>query len=150
MELKVPPVVVFLLSVGLIFGIHYGWPQFSYSWAYADFISSLLFILGALSGAGGVLTFRRHGTTVDPTRPDKASRLVTSGVYRYTRNPMYLGMAWLLVGAVLRLGNPFGFLALIFFLGYMTQFQIKPEERALEQCFGKVYLDYRSRVRRWI
>jgi protein-S-isoprenylcysteine O-methyltransferase Ste14 len=104
---------------------------------------------GAIAFAGS-RAFKRVRTTINPLRPEKASALVTGGVYRLTRNPMYLGLTFVLVG--------FGFwlrwwpavLGPIAFVGYITRFQILPEERALGARFGAPYAAYRERVRRWL
>lgn len=88
-------------------------------------------------------------TTVDPTNPQKTTKLVTNGVYAITRNPMYLAMLLLLLGFGLHLGNAFNVLLAAGFVGYMNHFQIIPEERALQTIFGKEYQHYCAKVRRW-
>ena len=98
----------------------------------------------------GVLAFRRKATTVDPLHPGKASSMVTGGIFRLTRNPMYLGMALILLGFALLANNPLMLFGPLLFAAWITRFQIAPEERALEQLFGAQFLEYRSRVRRWV
>ena len=142
--------VVFLICLVCVFGVHYLLSDFSYDFLYRKTISRIFLIAGALSGVLGVLVFRLNSTTVDPTKPDKASRLVTTGIYQYTRNPMYLGLALVLLGGIVRIGNPIGFVFLVLFVSYMTRFQIRPEEKALEEIFGEVFVDYKRSVRRWI
>ena len=101
-----------------------------------------------IAGAG-VRTIRRADTTLNPLKPETSSALVTSGIYRYTRNPMYLGMAtWLLAWSAW-LGTPIGLLGAPLFMLYMNQFQIGPEERALRTLFGAEFEAYAARVRRW-
>ena len=78
------------------------------------------------------------------------TQLVTSGVYRYTRNPMYLGMACLLLAWAVYLQNPLALLGVPLFMAYITQFQIKPEERMLVKLFGDAFIRYRQQVRRWL
>lgn len=98
----------------------------------------------------GVVSFRRAKTTVNPLKPETASSLVLSGVYRVTRNPMYLGALILLIGWAAYLAN---FLALVLssaFVAYLNRFQIVPEERALAARFGAEYSAYCASVRRWI
>ena len=150
MKLKIPPVVVFIFSLGMLFGISYLTKDWNFTFQYRVTLSRIFLFAGALSGILGVLAFRAKRTTVDPTKPEKASSIVTGGIYRYTRNPMYLGMALALVGGVLRTGNPFCILSVIFLVWYLTIFQIKPEEEALSKLFGTPYKDYQKRVRRWI
>ncbi|HBK45350.1 MAG TPA: isoprenylcysteine carboxylmethyltransferase family protein [Xanthomonadaceae bacterium] len=94
--------------------------------------------------------FRRAGTTVDPMRPRNSTRLVQSGLHRWSRNPMYLGHAVILLGAAILLANALAFAAVPVYVLYVTRFQILPEERALQVRFGQDYRDYRRRVRRWL
>ena len=150
MELKIPPVVVFLVCLASMFGIYYLMPDLSFDFAFRKTLSRIFLVIGALLGIIGIVAFRQYQTTVDPTNPDKASHLVTTGVYRYTRNPMYLGMLFVLIGGAIRIANPLCLLSLILYVGYMTQFQIKPEERALQKEFGERYNEYLRNVRRWL
>ena len=98
----------------------------------------------------GIAEFRRARTTVSPVDPSAASALVDTGIYRWTRNPMYLGMAMLLLGWTIILGNPAGLLAVPLFQIYLNTFQIRTEEFALRGLFGDAYIAYCARVRRWI
>ena len=150
MELKIPPVIVFFICLALIFGCYYLLPDYTYTFPYRKTLSRIFLVIGALSGVLGILAFRLKSTTVDPTNPDKASSLVTGGIYQFTRNPMYFGMAMVLIGGAMRIGNPAGFISVILFICYMTKFQIKPEEKALLKNFGEAYQQYMDRVRRWI
>ncbi|MEK7661535.1 MAG: isoprenylcysteine carboxylmethyltransferase family protein, partial [Pseudomonadota bacterium] len=94
--------------------------------------------------------FRKFKTTVNPINPDKASLIVASGIFSKTRNPMYLGMILLLSGWAILNTSLLGFLLVFGFWAFITRFQIIPEERALSAKFGQGYLDYLSKVRRWI
>jgi len=97
-----------------------------------------------------VRAVRKADTTLNPIKPDTATALVTSGIYRHTRNPMYLGMAvWLLAWSAW-LGTPAGLVGAPLFVLYMNRFQVGPEERALHSLFGAEFDAYRSRVRRWL
>jgi protein-S-isoprenylcysteine O-methyltransferase Ste14 len=98
----------------------------------------------------GVLAFRRSSTTVDPRFPEQASRIVSSGIYRYTRNPMYLGMLVVLIAWMALLSNVGTVVMPVLFVLYITRWQIVPEERALAQKFGAEYEVYRRAVRRWL
>ena len=108
-----------------------------------------LFVLGALVVVSGVFAFRRAGTTVDPTRPQAASSLVNTGIYRFSRNPMYLGMLLGLLGWAAWLTSLLAAFLVVGFVGYMNRFQIAPEERTLAAKFGAEFSAYKSRVRRW-
>ena len=107
-----------------------------------------------LIGAGFVVTaivqFARLKTTVSPLSPDKTSSLATGCVYRITRNPMYLGLAIMLLGWGIHLGNPVNLLCIAAFMFILTKWQIKPEEAALRHLFGEEFEAYCRRVRRWI
>ncbi|MFL6647317.1 MAG: methyltransferase family protein, partial [Sulfurifustaceae bacterium] len=92
----------------------------------------------------------RVDTTKDPRHPERATALVTGGIYRITRNPMYLGLALVLVGWGIFLSNVLSLLGVVVFLGYLNRFQIVPEERALEARFGEAYRQYKQTVRRWL
>ena len=109
--------------------------------------------LAALGGAvalAGTLEFRRAHTTVNPLAPRRASTLVTRGIYRVTRNPMYLGMALVLLGWACWLAHPLAFACIPLALAYLQRFQIRPEERVLRAHFGAAYEAYSRRVRRWL
>jgi protein-S-isoprenylcysteine O-methyltransferase Ste14 len=105
---------------------------------------------GVAFGVAGSLAFRRAGTTVNPLKPERASQLVISGVYRITRNPMYLGLLLGLVALAAYFAAPLALAGPVIFAAYIHRFQIKPEERALEAKFGNAYADYKQRVRRWL
>ncbi|MGO2387344.1 MAG: methyltransferase family protein, partial [Psychrobacter sp.] len=98
----------------------------------------------------GVAQFKKAQTTVNPHTPEKSTNLVTSGIYRYTRNPMYLGLVLVLLGWAFYLSHLLPFMLVPVFMIYMTRFQIQPEEKMMAQKFGREYQVYLSRVRRWI
>jgi protein-S-isoprenylcysteine O-methyltransferase Ste14 len=107
-------------------------------------------LIGVAIIGWAMLSFLEVNTTVNPMKPSSASVLVTSGVYSHSRNPMYLGLLFILIGWALYLANVLTFLVLPAFVLYMNQFQIKPEERALTARFGREYLEYMAQVHRWI
>jgi protein-S-isoprenylcysteine O-methyltransferase Ste14 len=98
----------------------------------------------------GAASFRRARTTVNPLKPESASSLVASGVYRVSRNPMYVGLCLVLLGWAVMLSNVLAYAIVPVFVLYMNRFQIGPEEAALERVFGADYVAYRARVRRWL
>lgn len=107
-------------------------------------------LAGGLFAFAGVAAFRRARTTVNPVTPQATSAIVTTGVYRHSRNPMYVGFLLVLTGWGIYLGNLCAALLLPLFIAYMNRFQIAPEERALSAKFGSGYADYMRRVRRWL
>ena len=106
--------------------------------------------LSALSVIAAMLAFMRSRTTINPLHPERASVLVTDGIYRYSRNPMYLSLLLLLLGHAFEIWNWPAFAGPLLYAAYMTRFQIWPEERILAQLFGEDYLRYKKRVRRWL
>ena len=150
LELKIPPVVVTALTAFAMWAIG----ELS-AFASSDFTGRIpLAVALAASGVAvtgaGLKAFRRARTTVNPMQPGEASTLVASGVYRVTRNPMYLGFLLLLLAWAVFLANPATLIAIVVFVLYMNRFQITPEERALAGLFGKEFEEYRRRVRRWL
>ena len=108
-----------------------------------------LALVGAVLGGGALLHFRRERTSVHPIRLQQSRVLVTQGVYRISRNPMYLGLLCWLLALACYLGGPWVWLGPLLLLGWLTRFQIAPEERALRARFGISYVQYCRRVRRW-
>jgi protein-S-isoprenylcysteine O-methyltransferase Ste14 len=113
-------------------------------------VAGLLGLLGAGIALVGVVQFRRHKTTMNPFTPEQSSTLVTSGVYRWSRNPMYLGFLLLLLGWGAWLANGAALFLIPGFVVYMNRFQIGPEEVALRRHFGAPFDQYCATVRRWI
>lgn len=154
LELLVPPPLVMLVSGLLMWLISALLPVFSLAWLYSPalgaIIGSIFGLLGVAISLTGILTFKRLRTTVDPRRPAASSRLATSGVYRYSRNPMYLGVLLILIGWAFVLGNWLSALVPIVFIAYITRYQILPEEQWLQKKFGSDFLEYKRTVRRWI
>ena len=105
---------------------------------------------GGLVALAGALEFNRARTTVNPLAPHKARALVTTGIYRFTRNPMYLGMLGVLAGWAVWLGNIAAWLGLPLSMALLTVLQIRPEERILAERFGAEFERYAARVRRWL
>lgn len=109
-----------------------------------------LLAIGIAIIAGGVAEFRRVKTTVNPTRPEAATAMVTRGVYMRTRNPMYVGFALMLLAWGIYLSNAASLAVIVGFVSYITRFQIAPEERVLEAKFGQSIRTYGAKTRRWL
>jgi protein-S-isoprenylcysteine O-methyltransferase Ste14 len=150
LELKIPPVALVLLIAGLMVLSAWGLPKLTLPFPGRAYISGGLAVAGVLVSLLGVVSFRRAKTTVNPMTPESATTLVIVGVYRWTRNPMYLGFLLLLCGLAFFVSNVLAAALLPGFVLYMTRFQIRPEERALETRFGSDFVAYKGRVRRWI
>jgi protein-S-isoprenylcysteine O-methyltransferase Ste14 len=150
LELKVPPPAVALLMAGLGWLASWAAPTLGFVLPHRNVVVITSFVAGVSVALLGVASFRRARTTVNPVKPEKASALVMSGIYRYTRNPMYLGLLLALLGWAFFLSNALAFLFLPAFILYMNRFQIAPEERVLASMFGQDFTAYRSKVRRWL
>ncbi len=150
MHLKVPPPVVLAVSALLILAGSALLPVLNIAFAGQRTITLLLALAGLVPGAMAVLAFFRMKTTVHPLEPEKATVLVTGGIYRASRNPMYLGLLCLLLAVAVYTGSLTALVIVPAFVWYLTEFQIKPEERALTGIFGDAYRAYRAKVRRWI
>jgi len=150
LELKIPPLAVWLVFAGAMLGVAYAAPELSFTLPGSSPITLALVVLGVAVAFAGVIAFRGKRTTVNPLTPSSSSVIVSGGVYRFSRNPMYLGFLVALAGWAVYLSNAGSMLLLPAFVAYMTQYQIKPEERALLAKFGAEFAQYMSRVRRWL
>ena len=150
LELKIPPVGVFLLAGVAMWALARLLPAAELRLPAQPFVAAAFFIAAGIVGLAGIAAFRRQQTSVDPTRPDKATSLVVAGIYQWSRNPMYLGLLLLLTAWAVFLESALALLVLPAFIVYMNRFQIAPEERALLDKFGQSYTQYVEKVRRWL
>lgn len=149
MKIKLPPVLVMIIFGGLMYVLAKFLPVGDFNFFGRRELALFLMVLGFLVIFISVAQFSRAKTTTDPINPEKASRLITTGIYKYTRNPMYLGMLLFLLAFGLKLGNAFNTLLAAGFVSYMNRFQIKGEEEALMAMFAKEYNIYCKLTRRW-
>ena len=120
------------------------------SFPYASIITMLLITIGCIPFSGAVYLFIKARTTVNPTQPDTSSSLVTHGIYRFTRNPMYLGfLLWLMAWGIY-LEDLMAISGPLFFYWYINRYQIPFEETALKDHFGTRYEMYCKKTRRWL
>jgi protein-S-isoprenylcysteine O-methyltransferase Ste14 len=154
LELRIPPPVIDAACATLMwwltgalpaFGL---WPSGARPFGLGAALG--LALAGSILAVAGIREFRRARTTGNPLAPERASALVTTGVYRHTRNPMYLGMLLVLLGWAAYLGNAAALLGPMLSVLLLNQLQIKPEERILRERFGEHYARYAARVRRWV
>lgn len=113
-------------------------------------LAAAFFLLGGVFAVPAIIAFRRAETTINPVQIDQASAVVTTGIYRLTRNPMYVGLTAMLCSWAFYLAVPLAFLGPVFFVLFITRLQIIPEERTMKTKFGQAYTDYKRRVRRWL
>ncbi|MBT8236467.1 MAG: isoprenylcysteine carboxylmethyltransferase family protein [Bacteroidia bacterium] len=149
MRLKLPPAVIFLIFVLLMYLLDRFLPVGEFEFFGRKYLILTLVGIGLVLAIWAMILFFMNKTTIDPREPGKASVLVVSGIYRFTRNPMYLSLLLFLLAYGLYLGNAFNTLLAAGFVSYMNAFQIKPEEEALGNLFGESYSRYCKEVRRW-
>lgn len=139
-----------LISIVLIYAIAQALPVSATLLDNKWLIGGVSLIVGLFFNFAGGVSFRSAKTTGNPNKPENVSSLVTSGIYRITRNPMYVGLLFLLLAWTAWLGSLFGLVIIIIFQLYMTRFQIIPEEKALSELFPEQFQGYCKQVRRWV
>ena len=148
MNNKIPPPIVTLFFGCCIYFSRDYFLNVNIQWlsilSYAFFIAGITAIFLALR------LFKKKETTVNPIKIETASSLVTSGIFNYTRHPMSLGMALILIGLSLKFNLIGGFVFTAFFMLFITYFQIRPEEKAMHEIFGEEFLNYKENVRMWL
>ena len=142
-----PPIVTFICGLAIYFSKNFFNQFFSYN---NNTISLFLLILGFTVFTLAVKAFNRQKTTVNPLEPRQASSLVSSGIFKYSRNPMYLGMLIILLALSFKFNLVGGIVISLFFYLFITKFQILPEEEAMNELFGDEFTEYSYRTRRWI
>jgi protein-S-isoprenylcysteine O-methyltransferase Ste14 len=150
LELRVPPLVIVAALVAAIIAVSMWLPVAGLSFPGHRTFAVAAAVAGLAVVVLGVVELRRAHTTLNPMAPQRATAVIDSGIYGWTRNPMYLGLALVLLGVAAWNASLLGYTAVPLFCAYMNRFQIRPEERALLAKFGPAFSDYTSRVRRWI
>lgn len=147
---KIPPPVLMLFALMAIWALNKYTSFAPITFKGQTALAAIIAFCGvALMISAGYL-FKKNQTTIHPFSPQNTSAIVTQGVYRISRNPMYLAMLFILMSSVVLYGKVIALAPVLIFFIYMTRHQIIPEERALETKFGQTYLDYKAKVRRWI
>ncbi len=150
LELRIPPIAQVLILATAMLALATAFPEMDVSIPGSLILAAGLLGTGSIIALLGVLEFLKARTTTDPRYPHQTESMVVCGVYRFSRNPMYLGFLLMLSGWACYLTNYLPFLLLPLFVVYMNRFQIQPEERHLQQNFGAEFHAYAARVRRWI
>jgi protein-S-isoprenylcysteine O-methyltransferase Ste14 len=150
LELKVPPPVVALIVAFAMWWVSRASAVSAIPELVRVLLAVVLAVVGVAFDVSGLLAFRRAKTTVNPMKPQSTSSIVDTGVYRVTRNPMYVGFVFILCGWAAFLWSWWALLGPFAFAAYIGRFQIAPEEKALTALFGDDYLAYKARVRRWL
>jgi len=152
LELLIPPPVIMLLSAGIAYLLSgQSWDSLQQNMTMENLVWSMLFVIaGVASAVAGVLEFHKFHTTIDPMHPKRSKTIVQTGIFAFTRNPMYLGMVLVLLGWGDFLDSLVAFSGAVFFFIYIERFQIRPEEAVLSAKFGTEYDNYLLSVRRWL
>ena len=150
LELKVPPPLGAAVVAAAMYLVSAWTPGLHLLIPAAATIAAALGTAGVAVNVAALWAFRRHRTTVNPLRPDNATALVTDGIFAWTRNPMYLGMTLVALGAALWAGRPLMFLAPVLVFAVANFFFIPFEEAKMRRQFGEQFDGYTKRVRRWI
>jgi protein-S-isoprenylcysteine O-methyltransferase Ste14 len=150
LELKIPPPAVAVSIAAMMWGVAQIAPSLEVPYLIRMVSAVALALIAFAIDIAGLLSFRRARTTVNPMKPETSSSLVTAGIYTMTRNPMYLGLACMLIAWAVYLSNVWTLCGPAGFVLYINRFQIEPEERALAAKFGATYAAYQSAVRRWL
>ena len=148
MKNKIPPPIVTLFFGLCIYFSQEFFPEFNLE--YFTILSYISHFEGLSILVLAVRLFKKQNTTVNPIKIDNASSLVTSGVFKFSRNPMYLGMVMILLGLALMFNFIGGILFTLLFAIYITKYQIRPEEEVMERLFGEDFLKYKNSVRVWL
>ncbi len=148
MKTKIPPPILALVMIVLIYLSSLFVESITFN--YQDSLSVLFIILGAACALPSFKLFAKFKTTITPLKPSDATALVTEGMYRYSRNPMYLGLLLWTIASTIWFGTWFGIIINIVFIFLINFLQIIPEEEALLEIFGEEYEEYKKNVRRWI
>ena len=148
MKTKIPPPILALVMIVLIYLSSFFIESTTFN--YQGSLSVLVLILGLACAIPSFKLFARYKTTISPLKPSDTTVLVTEGMYRYSRNPMYLGLLLITIASTIWFGTWFGIIINILFIFLINFLQIIPEEEALLEIFGEEYEDYKKNVRRWI
>lgn len=150
LELKIPPPAVTLLIASAMRGVAWVTTPLEVPAFFRITVAVVIALVGFSFSLAGIVSFRRAKTIGNPMKPSNATSLVSSGVYGVTRNPMYVGILFILVAWAVFLSCVWTLLGPLVFMLYISRFQILPEEKALVAIFGSEYTNYRERVRRWL
>ena len=148
MKTKIPPPILALVMIVLIYLSSFFIESTKFN--YQGSLSVLVLILGLACAIPSFKLFARYKTTISPLKPSDTTVLVTEGMYRYSRNPMYLGLLLLTIASTIWFGTWLGIIINILFIFLINFLQIIPEEEALLEIFGEEYEEYKKNVRRWI
>lgn len=149
LELKIPPPILALLCALVMWSVSYVPIHFDLI-GIGDLIASILLIFSIVIAGMALVAFLRVKTNIHPSLKQASTTLVTSGIYHYSRNPMYLSLLCFLLSVAIYLQSLLSIFICFFFISYINRYQIKPEEKHLEALFPEEFLRYKGKVRRWL
>jgi len=146
--IKIPPPILVIILTSLVY---FSSTKLELIYLpYRQIVSVIILIIGLIVIVSPVVDFIKSKTTVNPVKFKNVNRLVTTGIYRYSRNPMYLGMILIIISTTVYYLNFLSVFSPLIFYIWINKFQINREEIFLEDKFGSEYLEYKSKTRRWI
>ena len=146
--IKIPPPILVIILTSLVY---FSSTKLELIYLpYRQIVSVIILIIGLIIIVSPVVDFIKSKTTVNPVKFKNVNRLVTTGIYRYSRNPMYLGMILIIISTTIYYLNFLSVFSPLIFYIWINKFQINREEIFLEEKFGSEYLKYKSKTRRWI
>ena len=148
MKNTIPPPIVTLICALLIYLTKPFFFELTFN--YSDLMSLVFLISGLIIILISFERFKKEKTTINPIKIEKASSLITNGIFKYSRNPMYLGMVLILISVGVKFNFYGGFIIVVFFVLFITYFQILPEEKAMLKLFDKDFINYKNKTRRWL
>ena len=150
LELLLPPLPLTSVLCALISWLTYLFPSLSLNIPYGDIIAIIFWLMGTAFVLPAAISFFNAKTTVDPRTPEKSKTLVINGLYKISRNPMYVGFLFYILGTAFFYTHISGLIIAVLFVPYMNRFQISLEEQQLNKTFGTQYSEYCQSVRRWL
>ena len=146
--IKIPPPILVIILTSLVY---FSSTKLELIYLpYRQIVSVIILIIGLIVIVSPVVDFIKSKTTINPVKFKNVNRLVTTGIYRYSRNPMYLGMILIIISTTVYYLNFLSVFSPLIFYIWINKFQINREEIFLEEKFGSEYLKYKSKTRRWI
>lgn len=150
LENRIPPPLVLLIVAAAMYAASTQLKPIALPDPFRLGVTAAFAVLGLAFLLSGVRAFGRAKTTINPVNIGAASSLVTTGIYRITRNPMYVGFTLLLLAFAAYLASPWTALGPLFFFLFIGRFQIQPEERVLAEKFGDAFAAYKKQAPRWL
>lgn len=150
LELKIIPPVQLIIASVLMYSLAKSLPLYHFDLSISLLAAILLVLIASLIGIVALYDFHKHQTTFHPHTPEKTSKVVDSGVFAYSRNPMYVSLVLILIALGVYLQNYSSFIVIPLFVAYITRYQIIPEEKMLDKMFPRDYQAYCQKVRRWV